>query len=67
MNITEINSPLFELYESVILYWDNQQHKTKVVRRWFDFDDGDGCWWYELNGMGDRLYPESAIEVCSDY
>ncbi|HEY9695611.1 MAG TPA: hypothetical protein V6D15_25715 [Oculatellaceae cyanobacterium] len=67
MERTEINSPLFELHEFVVLHWDDQHHKTKVVRRWLDFDDGDGCWWYQLNSMGSRLYPESAIEVDSDH
>ncbi|MGB3205035.1 MAG: hypothetical protein WBB28_08610 [Crinalium sp.] len=37
--------------------------KHSFVRRWFDFDDGDGERWYQLNSMGDRLYPESALDV----
>ena len=45
-----------------LLYWNNQERPTKIVRRWFDFDDApDGYWWYKVTG-DEQLYPEAALE-----
>ncbi|GAC1456914.1 MAG: hypothetical protein NVS2B14_00280 [Chamaesiphon sp.] len=55
----EIPAPRFDQYQFVTLYWNDEVRATKVVRRWYDFDDG--YWWYVLNG-DDRFYPGSVLE-----
>lgn len=45
----EVCAPKFELYQSVILYWNGEERPTRVVRRWSDLDDpAGGYWWYKL-------------------
>lgn len=56
-----IPPPKFEQYESVILQWNSQEYRTKIVRRWFDVDDGDGSWWYKVS-EDERFYPEGVLE-----
>jgi hypothetical protein len=50
-NELTIKAPEFDLYEFVTLYWEGEAIKTKVVRRWLDYDDGEGRWHYELHGL----------------
>ncbi|MEL7406322.1 MAG: hypothetical protein AAFN00_05090 [Cyanobacteria bacterium J06558_2] len=58
-NLISIPAPRFALYESVNLSW-NGEHKTQIVARWYDLDDG--CWSYKCKNMGDeQFYPESMI------
>jgi hypothetical protein len=52
--------PHFSQYELVTLFWDGSLYNTRVVRRWLDLDDGDGAWWYEVQGF-DRKFPPSAL------
>lgn len=61
-SLIQVPAPKFEQYESVILHWNSQEYRTKIVRRWFDVDDGDGCWWYETTVEQLRLYPEKVLE-----
>ena len=56
----QIPAPKFDLYQLVIVYWNDQEHVTQTVRRWLDFDDGDGCWWYKVQGL-EQLFPEDVI------
>ena len=58
----EVRAPKFELYQSVILFWNSQERPTYIVRRWFDLDDpAGGYWWYKVTN-DEQLYPEQAIE-----
>ena len=56
----EISAPQFDLYEFVTLYWNEQERKVKVVRRWFDLDDNQ--WWYRIQ-ESEVLYPENALSL----
>ena len=58
-----IPAPKFDQYEFVTLSWNDREHRTKIVRRWLDLDDGNGCWWYETTVEQPRLYPEGAIAM----
>ncbi len=53
-----IPAPQFELFEFIVLCWNDQEHHTKVTRRWLDLDDG--CWWYQVQGL-EQLFPEDAL------
>lgn len=57
----QIPKSKFELYELVTLYWNDQERPTKIVRRWFDFDDDSGYWWYKVE-LDEQLYPEAVFE-----
>lgn len=57
-----IRCPKFEQFEFVVLHWNDQEHRTKIVQRWLDLDDGDGCWWYETTVKQSRLFPEGVFE-----
>lgn len=59
-----IPTPKFDKYELVMLHWNDQEHPTKVVRRWFDADDG--AWWYETTVEQPQLYPEQALDPRND-
>ncbi|MBD2305675.1 hypothetical protein H6G17_09115 [Chroococcidiopsis sp. FACHB-1243] len=62
----QVRSPKFQLYQSVILYWNGEERSTHIVRRWFDLDDSsDGYWWYKVTN-DEQLYPEQAIESHSE-
>lgn len=43
-------APEFDLYEFVTLYWEGEAIKTQITRRWLDYDDREGCWYYEIQG-----------------
>lgn len=61
MNSIQLCAPKFELYQLVVVHWNDEQHATQVVRRWLDLDDGEGCWWYKVHNL-ERLFPEQVIE-----
>ncbi len=62
-----LEAPKFELYQSVILNWNEQSRRTQIVRRWLDLDDGEGgYWWYKVAGDESRMYPENALEPAAD-
>lgn len=54
----QVQAPKFELYESVILYWNEREQVTQIVGRWHDLDDGS--WWYKIQSS-EKLYPENAF------
>ena len=56
----EISAPKFDLYEFLTLYWNEQERRVKVVRRWFDLEDNQ--WWYTVQDS-EVLYPEKAFSV----
>ena len=56
-----ISAPQFEQYQMVTLHWNDEEYPTKIVRRWFDADDG--CWSYETTVDQPRLYPEDVLEA----
>lgn len=65
-NKTSVRAPKFELYQLVILHWNREARHTKIVRRFFDPDDGvDGTWVY-LVSDNDRPYPEGVFEARGD-
>lgn len=62
----EITPSQFDLYQLVTLRWNSQERPTKVVRRFFDPDDGnDGSWYYSLS-VSEKPYPETVIEPRDD-
>lgn len=58
MRTIEVSAPKFELYEEVIVFWDEREFSGKIVKRWLDLDDE--VWWYQINSSA-RLYPQSAL------
>lgn len=54
----QVQAPKFELYESVVLYWNEREQVTQIVRRWLNLDDGG--WWYKIQSS-EQLYPENAF------
>lgn len=56
----QVSSPKFDLYGQVVLYWNEKEHSTTIVRRWLDLEDG--CWWYKVRGS-EQLYPENAFDL----
>lgn len=61
-SVIQVRAPKFELYQMATVYWNEEEHITSIVRRWFDMDDGtEGLWWYELEGLK-QLFPESVIK-----
>ena len=56
----QVRAPKFELYQLVVLYWNEQEHVTQIVRRWLDLEDG--YWWYKVQEL-EQLYPEDAFGV----
>lgn len=67
MNSTEkleIPAPLFDMYETVIVNWEDTDYKGKIVRRLYDMDSvGQGCWLYNVGDL-QALFCEEAIESC---
>jgi hypothetical protein len=61
MNKITAPAPKFNQYEFVTVHWDGET-ETQIVRRWLDYDDGVGSWWYEVRGS-EQKYPESALEA----
>ncbi len=35
----QVSAPKFELYEQVVLYWNEEEYSTAIVRRWLDLED----------------------------
>jgi hypothetical protein len=64
MKTITVPAPRFDLYEAVSLYWDGQW-ETQVVRRWLDYDDQSGSWWYEVKRFEGKRFPESALEIAT--
>lgn len=56
----EVPAPQFDLYEFLTLYWNEQELRVKVVRRWLDLEDNQ--WWYKVQGS-EILYPENAFSL----
>lgn len=44
----QVRAPKFELYQLIVLYWNEQEHVTQIVRRWLDLEDDQ--WWYKVQG-----------------
>lgn len=61
----EIPAPLFDMYETVKVNWEDTDYQGKIVRRLFDLNSVEqGCWLYNV-GTLPTLFCEEAIEPCA--
>lgn len=58
MKTIEIPAPKFDLYEEVVIFWNERELPGKIVKRWLDLDKG--FYWYQIHAS-DRLYPENVV------
>ncbi|MBD2093559.1 hypothetical protein H6F90_00120 [Trichocoleus sp. FACHB-591] len=59
MEAINIPAPKFEQYELVTLYWNKEQHETRVVERYYNLDKEQ--WLYKV-GDSDDLYTSDVLE-----
>lgn len=62
----EIDAPKFDRYEDVILRWNERDHATRSVARWFDPDDEYRWYRSRANAPSEELYPESSLRSRDD-
>jgi hypothetical protein len=51
----------FALDQSVLLYLDGQECRTRITARWFDPDAGD--WFYEVAGLAGCEIPAYSVHA----
>lgn len=58
----EIPAPKFERHEIVLLCWNSTVRQTRIVARWYDFDNQ--TWQYKIANE-DKFYSADSLEHCS--